>query len=169
MIFIVIQSSCQDGALACPLHMIVKDLEVVNSHNKRCFTLRCLICSQGTYTNKNSRTQHRPPRSLVANLHFCIVESEGSGSMFLSRDLGPSPRPKNGASFRVHSLILRLPVRILHGMRFTIPLINMLLPIDDLMKAWFKDERLRALFTFQTLYVGLTPYNSPGRQVAGII
>lgn len=25
-----------------------------------------------------------------------------------------------------------------------------------------KDERLRAIFTFQTLYVGLTPYNSPG-------
>mmetsp|Transcript_21640 Transcript_21640/g.50570 ORF Transcript_21640/g.50570 Transcript_21640/m.50570 type:complete len:652 (+) Transcript_21640:82-2037(+) len=45
---------------------------------------------------------------------------------------------------------------------FTIPLINMLLPIDSLMNAWFQDERLRALFTFQTLYVGLTPYNSPG-------
>lgn len=45
---------------------------------------------------------------------------------------------------------------------FSIPLINMLFSVDDLMKSWFKDDRLRAIFTFQTLYVGLTPYNSPG-------
>lgn len=54
-----------------------------------------------------------------------------------------------------------LPELISRGW-FTIPLVNMLFSIDDLMKSWFKDERLRALFTFQTLYVGLTPYNSPG-------
>lgn len=54
-----------------------------------------------------------------------------------------------------------LPELISRGW-FSIPLINMLFSIDDLMKSWFKDERLRALFTFQTLYVGLTPYNSPG-------
>ncbi|CAJ1351793.1 unnamed protein product [Effrenium voratum] len=54
-----------------------------------------------------------------------------------------------------------LPEMILKGW-FSIPLVNMLFSIDDLLKAWFKDERLRALFSFQTLYVGLTPYNSPG-------
>ncbi|CAE7779703.1 carA2 [Symbiodinium sp. CCMP2456] len=35
---------------------------------------------------------------------------------------------------------------------FSIPLINMLFSVDDLMKSWFKDDRLRAIFTFQTLY-----------------
>eukprot|EP00929_Paragymnodinium_shiwhaense_P016250 TRINITY_DN12449_c0_g1_i1.p1 TRINITY_DN12449_c0_g1~~TRINITY_DN12449_c0_g1_i1.p1 ORF type:complete len:661 (+),score=157.19 TRINITY_DN12449_c0_g1_i1:71-2053(+) len=45
---------------------------------------------------------------------------------------------------------------------WNLPLIQMLFSIDDLMKGFFKDERLRAMFTFQTLYVGLTPYNSPG-------
>eukprot|EP00927_Polykrikos_kofoidii_P065926 TRINITY_DN6161_c0_g1_i1.p1 TRINITY_DN6161_c0_g1~~TRINITY_DN6161_c0_g1_i1.p1 ORF type:complete len:723 (+),score=107.73 TRINITY_DN6161_c0_g1_i1:84-2171(+) len=44
----------------------------------------------------------------------------------------------------------------------TLPLMNMVFSIDTLMKSYFKDERLRALFTFQTLYVGLTPYTSPG-------
>jgi len=54
-----------------------------------------------------------------------------------------------------------LPEMILKGW-FSIPLVNMLFSIDDLLKAWFQDERLRAIFSFQTLYVGLTPYNSPG-------
>jgi phytoene desaturase (3,4-didehydrolycopene-forming) len=54
-----------------------------------------------------------------------------------------------------------LPKMLLRGW-ITIPLLNMLGPIDWLMQLFFKDERLRAIFTFQTLYVGLTPYSSPG-------
>ena len=30
------------------------------------------------------------------------------------------------------------------------------------MAKYFKDERLRALFSYQELYVGLSPYNAPG-------
>jgi len=54
-----------------------------------------------------------------------------------------------------------LPKMIENGW-YSIPLFNMLFGMDDLMKSWFQDERLRSLFTFQTLYVGLTPYNAPG-------
>lgn len=54
-----------------------------------------------------------------------------------------------------------LPQMLLRGW-ITIPLFNMLGSMDSLVKAWFQDERLRSIFTFQTLYVGLTPYNSPG-------
>jgi len=54
-----------------------------------------------------------------------------------------------------------VPAMLMRGW-ITLPLLNMLGSMDDLMKGFFNDDRLRALFTFQTLYVGLTPYNSPG-------
>mmetsp|Transcript_32448 Transcript_32448/g.80057 ORF Transcript_32448/g.80057 Transcript_32448/m.80057 type:complete len:612 (+) Transcript_32448:58-1893(+) len=40
--------------------------------------------------------------------------------------------------------------------------IDLLLPQYQQMKKYFKDERLRALFSYQELYVGLSPYNAPG-------
>ena len=40
--------------------------------------------------------------------------------------------------------------------------IDLLLPQFNQMAKYFKDERLRALFSYQELYVGLSPYNAPG-------
>ena len=39
---------------------------------------------------------------------------------------------------------------------------DLLLPQFNQMAKYFKDERLRALFSYQELYVGLSPYNAPG-------
>ena len=39
---------------------------------------------------------------------------------------------------------------------------HLLGPYDLVLREFFKDARLRAAVTFQTLYVGLTPYNAPG-------
>lgn len=35
-------------------------------------------------------------------------------------------------------------------------------PFDLVLRSFFKNDNIRAALTFQTLYVGLTPYNSPG-------
>ena len=43
-----------------------------------------------------------------------------------------------------------------------VPPWELLLPHDSVLKLYFKDTRLRSLFTFQDLYVGLSPYNAPG-------
>ena len=40
--------------------------------------------------------------------------------------------------------------------------VDLLLPQFNQMAKYFKDERLRALFSYQELYVGLSPYNAPG-------
>ena len=40
--------------------------------------------------------------------------------------------------------------------------LDLLLPQFQQMKKYFKDPRLRALFSYQELYVGLSPYNAPG-------
>ena len=40
--------------------------------------------------------------------------------------------------------------------------LDLLLPQYNQMAKYFKDERLRALFSYQELYVGLSPYNAPG-------
>ena len=40
--------------------------------------------------------------------------------------------------------------------------LDLLLPQFNQMAKYFKDERLRALFSYQELYVGLSPYNAPG-------
>ena len=40
--------------------------------------------------------------------------------------------------------------------------LELLVPLDLLLRRYFKSARLRQAFTFQTLYVGLTPYNAPG-------
>ena len=39
--------------------------------------------------------------------------------------------------------------------------LSLLQPLDDWLRTYFDDPRIRALFTFQTLYVGLTPYSAP--------
>ena len=40
--------------------------------------------------------------------------------------------------------------------------IDLLLPQFNQMAKYFKNEKLRALFSYQELYVGLSPYNAPG-------
>ena len=40
--------------------------------------------------------------------------------------------------------------------------VDLLLSQHRQMSSYFKDKRLRALFTYQNLYVGLSPYNAPG-------
>jgi len=40
--------------------------------------------------------------------------------------------------------------------------LDLVLPQVNQMKGYFKDPKLTALFSFQQLYVGLTPYNAPG-------
>ena len=40
--------------------------------------------------------------------------------------------------------------------------LNLLLPHINVLAQKFKDPRLKAMFTFQDLYVGLSPYNAPG-------
>lgn len=35
-------------------------------------------------------------------------------------------------------------------------------PFDTVLRQFFKSSKIRAAFTFQTLYVGLTPFNAPG-------
>ncbi len=40
--------------------------------------------------------------------------------------------------------------------------VDLLLPQFNQMAKYFKDEKLRALFSYQELYVGLSPYNAPG-------
>ena len=40
--------------------------------------------------------------------------------------------------------------------------LDLLLPQFNQMAKYFKDPRLRALFSYQELYVGLSPYNAPG-------
>lgn len=40
--------------------------------------------------------------------------------------------------------------------------IDLLLPQFNQMKKYFKNEKLLALFSYQELYVGLSPYNAPG-------
>ncbi|GAB4816450.1 hypothetical protein N2152v2_003496 [Parachlorella kessleri] len=42
-----------------------------------------------------------------------------------------------------------------------INLLDLLAPHDARLKRFFRDPRLRAMFTFQDLYVGLTPYTAP--------
>lgn len=43
-----------------------------------------------------------------------------------------------------------------------VPPWQLVLPHDLALRAFFKSEKLRSLFTFQDLYVGLSPYNAPG-------
>ena len=43
-----------------------------------------------------------------------------------------------------------------------VPPWELVLPHDSMLKLYFKDPRLRALLTFQDLYVGLSPYSAPG-------
>jgi|UniRef100_A0A7S3BGA5 phytoene desaturase (3,4-didehydrolycopene-forming) len=43
-----------------------------------------------------------------------------------------------------------------------VPPWQMVLPHDLALRGFFKSEKLRSLFTFQDLYVGLSPYNAPG-------
>ncbi|QDZ25418.1 phytoene desaturase [Chloropicon primus] len=38
---------------------------------------------------------------------------------------------------------------------------SLLMPLDTWLKQYFKDPRIRSLFTFQTLYVGLSPFTAP--------
>ena len=40
--------------------------------------------------------------------------------------------------------------------------VDLLLPQFNQMAKYFKNEKLRALFSYQELYVGLSPYNAPG-------
>ena len=40
--------------------------------------------------------------------------------------------------------------------------VDLLLPQFNQMAKYFKSEKLRALFSYQELYVGLSPYNAPG-------
>ncbi|WZN67000.1 phytoene desaturase [Chloropicon roscoffensis] len=39
--------------------------------------------------------------------------------------------------------------------------LSLLRPLDGWLRGYFRDPRIRALFTFQTLYVGLSPYTAP--------
>ncbi len=39
--------------------------------------------------------------------------------------------------------------------------LSLLAPLDGWLATFFRDPRIKALFTFQTLYVGLTPFNAP--------
>lgn len=45
---------------------------------------------------------------------------------------------------------------------WTLPFLDIAGPYDWLLEKFFKDPRLRAIFSFQTMYVGLTPYRAPG-------
>jgi len=40
--------------------------------------------------------------------------------------------------------------------------LELLAPFDLVLRRYFKSDKLRMAFTFQTLYVGLTPYSAPG-------
>ncbi|CAE8655243.1 unnamed protein product [Polarella glacialis] len=45
---------------------------------------------------------------------------------------------------------------------WTLPFLDIAGPYDLLLKKFFKDPRIRSIFSFQTMYVGLTPYRAPG-------
>ncbi len=60
----------------------------------------------------------------------------------------------SAADFLNPSLVLPLALKVN-------PL-ELLLSQHSQMSAYFKSEKLRALFSFQELYVGLSPYNAPG-------
>lgn len=45
---------------------------------------------------------------------------------------------------------------------WNLPFLDIAGPYDVLLKKFFKDPRLRAIFSFQTMYVGLTPFKAPG-------
>lgn len=45
---------------------------------------------------------------------------------------------------------------------WSLPFLDIAGPYDVLLRRFFKDPRIRAIFSFQTMYVGLTPYRAPG-------